>query len=134
MTEENAESLVESGSELKLDSESISSQSVSRKNSTDNTRHKYMASAMACEVASLSSMTSNYSQFDFFSSNQSSVVDRQQITRAPSPPKDSKLEQRQKRVSNPLAAFFFPNSFFNRGNKKVKYNILEPKGSSFSKF
>lgn len=106
------------GAKITEDSESfISMQSVSRKNSADETSNRHnghlLASSMACEVASLSSMTSNYSQFDFL--NNQSDKQQQQTTRAPSPPKTHQL---QKKVSNPLTSFFFPNSFFNRGAKK----------------
>lgn len=107
------------GVKITGDTESIiSMQSVSRKNSADDTSNKHsghlLASSMACEVASLSSMTSNYSQFDFLN-NQTDKQQQQQTTRAPSPPKTQQL---QKKASNPLSSFFFPNSFFNRGAKK----------------
>lgn len=67
-----------------------------------------VASAMACEVASLSSMTSNYSQFDFFNT----TTDKH---RTPSPTKQDGLNN--SKTNNSLTSFFFSNSLF-KSNKK----------------
>ena len=75
---------------------------------------------MACEVTSLSSMTSNYSQFEFFNIPSSSY----DKNRSPSPP--IKNNKEETKPSNPLTSFFFSKNLF-KSNKKPPVIPESPK-------
>ena len=71
---------------------------------------------LACEVASLSSLTSNYSQFDFLNSQNSNLSTSPAANQQPA-----------SNTSNGLTSFFFSNGLF--GNKKAKSGDLKEEKS-----
>ena len=85
-------------------------------------RQHHRRTSMACEVASisnlsLSSMTSNYSQFDFLHPNNLNNPTR--LTPSPPPPQAPPQSNPTPKASNQssLSSFFFSNSLF-KGNAK----------------
>jgi hypothetical protein len=75
---------------------------------------------LACEVASLSSLTSNYSQFDFLNSQNSNL--------STSPASYAAANQQPAaNTSNGLTSFFFSNGLF--GTKKAKSGDLKEEKS-----
>lgn len=76
--------------------------------------------SIACEVASLSSMTSNYSQFDF--------IHNRHLSPSPPPPPPppstpkSSTSTTTAKSSNSLTSFFFSNSLFNKKTRTITNN------------
>lgn len=96
------------------------SSDVDKKDETPNSSSKKNPASMACEVTSLSSMTSNYSQFDFLNIPSTSHVKN----RSPSPPTNKSEEH--KPSNNPLTSFFFSKNLF-KSNKKPPVIPESPK-------
>ena len=81
-------------------------------------RQHHRRTSMACEVVSISSMTSNYSQFDFLNPNTLNNATRLTPSPPPPPPPPPQSNPTPKTSNqNSLSSFFFSNSLF-KGNAK----------------